>query len=147
MKLSTKTRYGARAMLELALKYEERVVSTAEIAEQQQVSPKYLEHLLASLRSATLVRSVRGAQGGHSLARHPAQINLREIYDALEGPEGFVACTTCPEVCESTETCATREVWAQMFAACMAILESTSLEDLTRRASNKRGVEGSMYFI
>jgi Rrf2 family cysteine metabolism transcriptional repressor len=147
MRLSTKTRYGARAMLELALHYDERVVSTAEIAEQQRVSRKYLEHLLVALRSAALVRSVRGAQGGHTLARHPAQISLREIYDALEGPEGFVPCVTCPEICDSAQICATREIWSQMFASCMEILDSTSLEDLTRRANQKRCDGDGMYFI
>lgn len=147
MKLSTKTRYGARAMLELALSYKKGVVSTREIATQQQVSPKYLEHLLASLRSASLVRSVRGAQGGHTLTRHPAQINLREIYDALEGTEGFVECTTCPEVCDRTDTCVTWEIWAQMYAACMEILESTTLEDLAHRVRNKQGAQGLMYYI
>ncbi len=68
-------------MLDLALNYERGVVSVREIAARQQVSPKYLEHLLASLRSAGLVRTVRGAQGGHTFTRHPAEINLREIYN------------------------------------------------------------------
>jgi len=146
MKLSTKTRYGARAMLELALHFEEGVVSTREIATQQRVSQKYLEHLLASLRSARLVRSVRGAQGGHTLTRHPGQINLRQIYDAFEGAEGFVVCTTCPQVCDRTTSCATREVWARMYAACMELLESTTLEDLARRAS-RQGTQADMNYI
>jgi Rrf2 family cysteine metabolism transcriptional repressor len=147
MKLSTKMRYGSRAMLELALHYEDGVTSTREIAGEQAVSPKYLEHLLASLRSARLVRSVRGAQGGHSLTRPPAQINLREIYEALEGTEGFVPCTTCPEVCDRTQICATKEVWGRMFDACMAILESTTLEALARRVRNKQAAVDVMYYI
>jgi Rrf2 family protein len=147
MRLSTKTRYGARAMMELARHYEERVVSTAEIAEQQRISRKYLEQLLVALRSATLVRSVRGAHGGHALARHPARISLRQIYDALEGPEGFVPCVTCPEICDSTETCATREVWSRLFASCMEILDSTSLEDLTRSTAPGRGNGDGIPFI
>jgi len=147
MKISTKTRYGARAMLELALRFEEGLISTRRIAASQEVSRKYLEHLLALLRSASLVRSVRGAQGGHALTRHPSQINLREVWDALEGPESFVACVACPEVCDSTETCATREMWAQMYAACMGLLESTTLEDLARRARNKQGAQDTMYYI
>lgn len=146
MKLSTKTRYGARAMLELALHFDEGVVSAREIATRQRVSRKYLEHLLASLRSASLVRSVRGAQGGHTLTRHPGQINLRQIYDALEGTEGFVVCTTCPQVCDRTASCATREVWTRMYAACMELLESTTLEDLARRAS-PQGTQVEMDYI
>jgi Rrf2 family cysteine metabolism transcriptional repressor len=138
MKLSTKTRYGTRAMLDLALNFEQGLVSAREIASRQDVSPKYLEHLLASLRSAGLVRSVRGAQGGHTLTRQPAEINLREIYSVFEGSEGFVECTTSPEVCDRRDSCVTQEVWADMHLACMKILESTTLEDLARRARDKQ---------
>jgi Rrf2 family protein len=134
MKLGTKTRYGTRAMLDLALNQEKGVVSAKEIAARQQVSHKYLEHLLTSLRSAGLVRTLRGAQGGHTLARRPSQINLREIYDLFEGTEGFVECTTRPEICDRTDACATQEIWADIHAACMEILESTTLEDLAHRA-------------
>lgn len=140
MKLGTKTRYSARAMVDLALNYEDgnRVVTAREISIRQAVSPKYLEHLLASLRSAGLVRSVRGPKGGHTLTRSPNEINLREIYYVFEGTEGFVECTTSPELCQRTEGCVTQEIWAQMYEACMEILESTTLEDLARRAREKR---------
>lgn len=137
MKLSTKTRYGSRAMLELALNFGDDPVSVREMADRQQLSPKYLEHLLAVLRSADLVRSVRGAQGGHALARPPDQINLREIYDAFEGTAGFVDCSTQPELCDRSDECVTREVWVEMYAACMEVLESTTLEELARRAMAK----------
>ncbi len=138
MRLSTKTRYGARAMLDLALSYEEGVVSVRETAARQEVSSKYLEHLLASLRSAGLVRTVRGAQGGHALSRPPDDINLREIYDVFEGREGLVECTTSPDSCSRSDVCVTQEVWAEMHDACMKILESTTLEDMARRARNKQ---------
>jgi Rrf2 family protein len=139
MKLGTKTRYSARAMVDLALSYEDgnAIVPVKEISTRQQVSPKYLEHLLASLRSAGLVRSVRGANGGHTLTRPPNEINLREIYHVFEGEEGFVECTTSPELCDRTDGCVTREVWTQMYDACMEILESTTLEDLARRVREK----------
>lgn len=138
MKLNTKTRYGTRAMLELALNYGKGVVSAGEIATRQQVSPKYLEHLLTALRSANLVRSVRGAQGGHTLTRPPHQINLRQIYDTFEGRDGFVECTTNPEFCDRTEFCVTQDVWDQLHTACMEILESMTLEDLARRVREKQ---------
>ena len=140
MKLGTKTRYSARAMVDLALNYEDGngVVSAGEISARQQLSVKYLEHLLASLRAAGLVRSVRGAKGGHILARPPDEINLREIYHVFEGVEGFVECTTSPELCDRIDGCVTREVWTQIYDACMGILESTTLEDLARRAKEKR---------
>ena len=139
MKLSTKTRYATRAMLDLALNSGEDVVSARELAARQGISGKYLEQLLASLRAAGLMRTVRGAHGGHSLARHPSEINLREIYDVFEGTEGLVECTTSPELCERSNTCVTTEVWADMYSACMDMLESTTLEELVGRARNKQG--------
>ena len=138
MKLSTKTRYGTRAMLDLALSFAEGVVSVRELAARQEISPKYLEHLLASLRSAGLVRTVRGAQGGHTLTREPSEINLRQIYEVFEGTEGLVECTTTPEVCERREGCVTQGVWADMHRACMEILESTTLQDMAQRARIKQ---------
>jgi Rrf2 family protein len=141
MKLGTKIRYSSRALLDLALNHDNGsgVVSTREIAERQEVSPKYLESLMAALRAAGLIRSIPGAQGGHTLARPPAQINLREIYHVFEGMEGFVECTTDAEYCNRTDACVTQEVWSQMYEACMEILESTTLEDLARRAREKQG--------
>jgi Rrf2 family cysteine metabolism transcriptional repressor len=140
MKLGTKTRYSSRAMLDLALNHDNGAgtVSAREIARHQELSPKYLESLLAALRSAGLVRSVRGMEGGYALSRPPAQINLRQIYHVFEGTEGFVECTTDPEYCHRADDCVTREVWAQMYDACMQILESTTLEDLAGRAREKR---------
>ena len=134
MKLGTKTCYAARAMVDLALNYGKGVVSVREIAARQQLSPKYLESLLASLYAAGLVRSVRGARGGHALTRSPDQINLRQIYEVFEGTEGLVECTTSPEVCQRIESCVTQGVWADMYSACMDILESTTLEDMAHRA-------------
>jgi Rrf2 family cysteine metabolism transcriptional repressor len=140
MKLGTKTRYSSRAMLDLALNYDNgaRAVSAREIAEHQELSPKYLESLLAGLRAAGLVRSVRGTEGGYTLASPPDQINLRQIYQVFEGTDGFVECTTDPEYCKRIGSCATQEIWAEMYDACMGILEATTLDDLARRAREKR---------
>jgi Rrf2 family protein len=127
-------------MLDLALNYDNgsRMVSAREIAEHQELSPKYLESLLAVLRSAGLVSAVRGTEGGYTLTRPPAQISLREIYQVFEGAEGFVECTTDPGYCKRTDGCVTQEIWAQMYDSCIEILESTTLEDLVRRAKEKR---------
>jgi Rrf2 family protein len=81
-----------------------RMVSAREIAEHQKLSPKYLESLLAALRSAGLVRSVRGTAGGYTLTRPPAEINLRQIYHVFEGTDGFVECTADPEYCTGQTT-------------------------------------------
>ncbi|MCD6520002.1 MAG: Rrf2 family transcriptional regulator [Anaerolineae bacterium] len=148
MKLSTKTRYGTRAMLELALAHERGTpLNAREIAQHQNVSVKYLEHLLAALQASGLLHSMRGPQGGYTLARPPEEITLRQIYDALEGSQALVECTRDPQLCEKADLCVTREIWAEMFAACMAVLERTTLADLVQRLKEKQGTLADMYYI
>ena len=147
MKLSTKMRYGTRAMLELAFSYKRGPISLREIADRQEISHKYLESLIAMLRAGGLVRSVRGAGGGHVLAKSPDQITVREVFELLEGSEGLVNCTTNPDSCEKAGLCATQEVWAQMHGACMGVLESFTLEALTHRAEEIERSQTVMYHI
>jgi len=146
MKLTTKMRYGTRAMLDLALHQERGPVALKDIAQRQEVSAKYMERLLAALQGANLVKTVRGRRGGYTLSRPPEQINLREIYDVLEGADGFVDCTIDPQSCHRSATCVTQEVWAQLCAACMRILEETTLADLVQRAQQKQEAS-MMYYI
>ena len=126
-------------MLALALEYNQGPISSAKIADREQVSVKYLEQLLAALRNAGLVRTVRGAHGGHELNLPPEEITLRQIFEVLEGRMGLVECTTQPGLCDRHDTCVTQEVWAQMYEACLGILASTSLSDLAERNRVKRG--------
>src|SRR4030042_4397034 len=132
MKLSTKMRYGTRAMLDLALRQSSEPISLKEVAERQNVSQRYLAELMTSLQAAGLVRAVRGAKGGYELASPPEEITLRQIFEVLEGSEGFVDCTTYPGLCDKFDVCATQQIWARMYASCMQILEETSLADLAR---------------
>ena len=126
-------RYGTRAMLELALRHEQGATSLNEIAAAQGLPEKYLEALFSTLRSAGLIRGQRGSQGGYMLARSPADITLRDVFDVFEGPEPFVPCTADPSVCERWAGCVTQEVWAQMYQASMHVLASTTLADLVER--------------
>lgn len=143
MRLSTRTRYGARAMVDLALQYGQGALSTAEIAVSQELSAKYLESLLVMLRNAGLIRTARGVHGGHMLARRPDDISLREVYEALEGAEALAPCTLDPEMCARCDVCPTRDVWARMHAAAMRVLETTTLADLACVAQ-KRGSEQAL---
>ena len=146
MRLNTKMRYGTRAMLELALHYQKGTVSLSEVAASQEISEKYLEVLFASLRLAGIVPSQRGSKGGYVLARPPEQINLREICNILESPEPFVPCTLDHSACHRWANCVTQEVWAQMFAASMHVLESITLTNLVAR-SNERSATAASYSI
>jgi Rrf2 family transcriptional regulator, cysteine metabolism repressor len=146
MKLNTKMRYGTRALVALARRYQEGSVSLAEIARLEELSEKYLEALFATLRSAGLVRSQRGAHGGYVLARAPEEVRLREVFDVLEGSEPYVPCTSDPGACPRRDHCATQRVWAKMYDASMQVLESTTLADLAA-CDTEAGVNAAMYFI
>lgn len=133
MWISTKGRYGARAMLMLACRYGTGPVPGQQIADDQGLSPKYLEALLAGLKRGGLVVAERGKNGGYVLARPPAEITLYEVLLRLEGPLGFVPCTLEGRCCERMDTCATRDVWSELKETTERILKRTSLEHLRRR--------------
>jgi len=147
MKLSTRTRYGTRAMLDLALSYGQGPTPLKDIADHQDLSSKYLEQVLAALQAANLVRAIRGSKGGYILSRRPEQISLRDIYEFLEGSEGFVRCTSDPRVCTRADFCVTRELWATLYETCVKTLESVTLEDLARRAREKQSQLAGEYCI
>lgn len=137
MRLSTRSRYGTRAMLELALHYGQGPVLLKEIAERQEISKKYLDQIITTLRAANLVKSVRGAHGGYILAREPSSIKLSEIIQALEGPVSPVNCVDDPSLCSRSIHCVTRDVWTDIKKAIFQVLDSMTLEDLVERQTKK----------
>ncbi|MHB9034544.1 MAG: RrF2 family transcriptional regulator [Anaerolineae bacterium] len=148
MKLNTKTRYGARALLALARSESEpRPLSSSEIAQQEGISVKYLEGLLGILRSAGFVHSIRGAAGGYRLGRDPSEINMKQMYDLFEGSEGFVECTTEPSLCRRSTVCATQTIWNELFILAMRYLESITLADLLERDRKFTETEALLYEI
>lgn len=135
MRINTKMRYGTRALVELARHYDEsEPLSLSRIAAAQEISEKYLEALLGSLRAAGLVTATRGPQGGYALARPPREITLRDVYGVLEGAAPYAPCAAGPSACHRSATCVTQGVWARMYRASMEILESTTLADLASDA-------------
>ncbi|TKJ45443.1 Rrf2 family transcriptional regulator [Candidatus Aerophobetes bacterium Ae_b3a] len=147
MRLSTKGRYGARAMLDLALNSGKGPVLLRDIAKRQEVSEKYLEHSITTLRKAGLVRSIRGARGGYVLAKLPSQIRLSEIMEVLEGSMAPVECVDDPQVCQRAQLCVTRDIWAEMKEAIDNILESITLQDMVERQNRKRNSKAIVYDI
>ena len=147
MKLSTKGRYGTRALLDLALHRQEEPVLLKDIAQRQQIPLLYLEHLIAPLIAGGVVRSTRGARGGVSLAKPPEEITLSEVIQLFEGSMAPVACVDTPELCARSEFCVTRDVWSEMKRAIDDILESTTLQDLIERRKRKEQTKETMYYI
>lgn len=141
MKLSTRTRYGIRAMLELAGKYGEGPLQIKVIANRQDISIKYLEQLMAMLKSGGFVRSIRGSKGGYVLSKVPAQIKLDELFTCLEGPVVTVECVEDENYCARAADCVTRQVWAQVQAAMMKVLQSMTLQDLVNRTKEGKNLD------
>ncbi len=147
MKLSTRGRYGTRALLELALHYREGPVRLKDIAQSQQISLQYLEHLITPLVTAGIIRSTRGARGGVWLAKSPQQIKLSEVIGLLEGSIAPAECVNNPEICTRSELCVTRDIWGELKKAMNGVLESTTLQDLVERQKRKGRSEEVMYYI
>jgi len=138
MKLSSRTRYGIRAILDLAENIGSGPLQIRVIAQRQDISIKYLEQLMATLRSAGFVRSIRGAKGGYVLAKAPVQIKLSDVFNALEGPVITAECVENQNYCARAADCITRQLWAQLQYAIQNVLQSITLQDLVDRAKDKK---------
>ena len=147
MKLSTRGRYATRALLDLALHQGEIPVLLKDIAQRQQISLSYLEHLIAPLIAGGIVWSTRGAKGGVSLAKPPEQVKLSEVIQLLEGSVAPVECVNNPGACSRSALCVTRDVWGELKRAMDRVLESTTLQDLVERQKRKEQPEEVMYHI
>lgn len=131
MKISTKGRYGLRAVLEIAMHDEASSVSA--IAARQYISESYLEKLIALLKKAGIVNSFRGAQGGYVLARPAEEISVGEILRALEGDLNPVDCSIIEgshRMCEGAENCVTKYVWKRISDSINAAVDNLMLSDL-----------------
>ncbi|MFC1991383.1 RrF2 family transcriptional regulator [Chloroflexota bacterium] len=147
MKLSTRGQYGSRALLDLALQETEEPIPLRDIAQRQQIPLQYLEHLIAPLIAAGILRSVRGAKGGVLLAKIPEEIKLSEIIQILEGSIAPTECLNNPEICDRSSSCVTRDVWDELKKAMDGVLESTTLHDLAERHKQKRQAEPVTYYV
>lgn len=147
MKLSTKIRYGARAMLELASHYGEGPIELKEIARKQDISIKYLEQVIIPLRTAGLVKSLRGSKGGYSLGKPPSAICLNDVVETLEGPMNLVDCIGDPSACKRSLACVTRDIWGEVSAALQGVLKSITLEEMVRRRIEKEKGGSQAYQI
>jgi Rrf2 family protein len=137
MKLSTRGRYGIRALLDLAFHSGEGTVVLKDIARRQEISLPYLDHLITPLVAAGLVKSTRGARGGILLLKPPAEIKLSEVVQLLEGSVALVDCVNNPALCHRSAFCVTRDIWVEMKEAMSQVLDSTTLQDLVERQRKK----------
>ncbi len=140
IKLSTKGRYGTRLMLNLALHYNagKEAVVLKNISKEEDLSIRYLEQIIIPLKINKLVKSVRGAGGGYTLARDPSRITVCEIIEVLEGSCALVDCLEDPDICERIGECTTQVVWKEASDLLQNYFESKTLQDLVAIAENKK---------
>lgn len=135
MKLSTKGRYGLRALIDLALFSEEEAVSISSIAQRQNISESYLEQLFARLRKAGLVTSIRGAQGGYRLARASDEISVGDVLRALEGNLDAVECAAqTDEGCQGADLCVTKYVWQRINESIAKTVDEMMISQLVEES-------------
>lgn len=130
MKLTTKTRYGARLLLDLAQRQGQGAVQMSEIAIRQNISIKYLEQIIRPLKKAKFVKSIRGPKGGHMLAKNPDGITLGDVTRLFEGPSELVDCLGNPKKCPNIDDCLVRQGWQKAAQALYRELDSITIASL-----------------
>ncbi|MEA5136536.1 MAG: Rrf2 family transcriptional regulator [Candidatus Fimivivens sp.] len=141
MKISTKGRYSLRLMVDLAMAESDEFVSLKDIAERQKISAKYMEQIIALLKNAQLVSSIRGPRGGYRLSKSASDYTVGEILRLTEGSLAPVACIESDLVdCERCEGCATVELWRKLDTAISQVVDNMTLADLVKiQLEKKRG--------
>lgn len=148
MRFTAKTEYAVRAIIEISLVGGNKPVQVREIAAKQAISERFLEQVMAALKKAGLIESIRGAQGGYRLSRPADQITMADIIEAIEGPMQVMECLskdTEHQQCHQASLCAVKDVWESVQSSIIEALDSITLAKLTAnyKAKQKENVESA----
>lgn len=155
MKLSTKSRYGLRAIFDMAYHAGNLPAQIKDISRRQKISPRYLEQIFQDLKRAGLLKSRRGPQGGYTLAKDPAEVTVKDVIEAAEGEVFLVACTkrekSCAAQCDFDDQCVTQKIWDEANKRLNDYFGSLTLKDMCEMG-REMGLEKEldhrfMYFI
>ncbi len=148
MKLSTRSRYAVRAMIELALLFKKnRRISLTDLSKELHISRKYLEQIFSMLNTAGLVRALRGAKGGYTLTRPPNEISLLEVVEATEGPILLVDCVGSDNICRWEDICVARQLWKDVNESIRNSLRNELLSELADKESDLDKIRCQNYEI
>jgi len=131
MFLSTRVRYGIRALVEIGINYNRQPVLLKVISQNQDLSLKYLDHIFTRLKIRGIIRKIKAKKGGYLLTRSPKEITLYDIIDALEGI-GKIECLEDSRICPRTNHCGARVVWDRLNVKIIGVLKSITLEDFIK---------------
>jgi Rrf2 family protein len=134
MKINTKTRYGLRTLLELALNNDNQIgIYQKEISERQNISNRYLDHIIASLKTAGLVTNVGGKKSGYKLSKKPSEISMYDVYKAFDNKMQIIDCLVDDNNCPGKQSCSAREFWQDLNNCTSNYMESVKLTDIAER--------------
>lgn len=136
MNISTKTRYGLRALIDLAAHSNGTPVLLKEIAGREEISTRYLENIFTKLRSAGILESCKGRGGGFYLAKNPENISILDIMEALDENTSFTRCIDFPSWCRKSGTCISREVWKKLNNQVRNSLALITIDSLVKEYKN-----------
>jgi Rrf2 family transcriptional regulator, cysteine metabolism repressor len=146
MKISTKGRYGLRALVDLAINGKNGLpVLLSDIAKRQEISEKYLEQIATQLNKGGIVKTLRGRNGGYLLNRPDTEIKVSDVIEVLEGPICVVDCVNEPDSCSRVAICSTRDLWTMLTGKIAEALSGITLADLVKAQSEKTGA--NMFYI
>jgi Rrf2 family transcriptional regulator, cysteine metabolism repressor len=150
MKLSSKTEYAILALLELGQRYDKGLVLSREIASSRNIPESFIERILLTLKNGSVIVSVRGANGGHCLARDPGKISVREIIELFEGSLAPIDCvneriSSLSACCSVEASCVLKDLWKKMYDAMLASIENITIKELITQERSQK--EGAMYHI
>ncbi len=147
MKISTKGRYGLKAMMDMAIYSMGEPLNLKSIAERQNMSEKYLEHIFSTLKKSGLIKSLKGTQGGYMLAHNTDHITVGNVIQALEGKLSTVEETSSEHAEDILEQCITQNVWQKIDESVNQLLDNITLEDITTQYKRMNEDSEYMYFI
>lgn len=141
MKLSTKGKYGLKAIFELSLHVNEGPIPLNMIASKQKIPEQYLEQIFSTLKKSKLITSVRGAQGGYLLNKAPNEVTVGDVLAILEGPVALSQCIIEEGVCENSNDCSTKLVWEKLKKGIEDVLNSITLQDMVDDYNKKNNIK------
>lgn len=133
MKISTKSRYGTRAVLEIALNRSGDKLTRKQISKNQEIPSSYLENILISLKTKGIIRTIRGPKGGYELAKEPEEITVFEIVNILEGPSDLIPCPDDSNTCTRSSISVTTDVWRRLQEVQKDLLSEITIKDLVEQ--------------
>jgi Rrf2 family protein len=135
LRLSTRSRYGLRAVVDIAAQSDGKPVQVSQIARRQNVSPRYIEQIFQKLKPAGIIATVRGPKGGYLLGRPAQEISIMDILDAVEGPLILSPCLGGEFRCRAVEQCLTQRVWGKAQGLLSDYLGATTIADVLKELS------------